>query len=69
MQMSGGHLLAACLDGGNSIIFTEGENVSKSRLAQMRRRSEAESGAVNRNDEWLQDGRVRVSFSIFQSED
>jgi len=34
MQMSGGHLLAAGLDGGNSIIFTEGENVIKSRLAE-----------------------------------
>ena len=34
MQMSGGHLLAAGFDGGNSIIFTEGENVIKSRLAE-----------------------------------
>ena len=34
MQMSGGHLLAAGLDGGNSIIFTKGENVIKSRLAE-----------------------------------
>jgi len=34
MQMSGGHLLAAGLDGGNSVIFTEGENVIKSRLAE-----------------------------------
>jgi len=33
MQMSGGHLLAAGLDGGNTMIFTEGENVIKSRLA------------------------------------
>ena len=34
MQMSGGHLLAAGLDGGNSIFFTEGENVIKSRLTE-----------------------------------
>ena len=33
MQMSGGHLLAAGLDGGNSMIFTKGENAIKSRLA------------------------------------
>ena len=33
MQMSGGHLLVAGLDGGNSVIFAEGENVIKSRLA------------------------------------
>jgi len=32
--MSGGKLLAADLDGGNSIIFTEGETVIKSRLAE-----------------------------------
>ena len=32
--MSGGHSLAAGLDGGNFIIFTEGENVIKSRLAE-----------------------------------
>ena len=34
LQMSGGYLLAAGLDDGNSIIFTEGENVTKSRLAE-----------------------------------
>ena len=34
VQMSGGKLLAADLDGGNSIIFTEGETVIKSRLAE-----------------------------------
>jgi len=33
MQMSGGHLLAAGLDGGNSMIFAKGKNVIKSRLA------------------------------------
>ena len=33
MQMSGGHLLAAGLDGGNTLIFAKGENVIKSRLA------------------------------------
>ena len=34
MQMSGGHLLASGLYGGNSMIFTKGENVIKSRLAE-----------------------------------
>ena len=31
--MSGGHMLAADLDGGNSMIFAKDENVIKSRLA------------------------------------
>ena len=30
MQMSGGHLLAAGLDGGNTIIFAKGENANES---------------------------------------
>lgn len=34
MQMSTGHLLAAGLDRGNSMIFAFGENVIKSRLAE-----------------------------------
>ena len=28
MQVSGGHLLAAGLDGGNTVIFALGENVT-----------------------------------------
>jgi len=32
LQMSGGHLLAAGPDGGNTIIFAEGKNAIKSRL-------------------------------------
>ena len=32
MQMSSGHLLAAGLDGGSTIIFAKGKNVIKSRL-------------------------------------
>jgi len=34
MQMSGGHLLAAGLDGDNSIFFAKGKKVIKSRLAE-----------------------------------
>jgi len=32
LQMSGGHLLAAGPDGGNTIIFAEGKNAIKSCL-------------------------------------
>ena len=34
MQMSGGHLLAARLDGGNARISTKGENRIRFRLAE-----------------------------------
>ena len=29
MQMPGGHLLAAGLDGGNTLVFSTGENVNR----------------------------------------
>jgi len=34
--MSGGHLLAADPDGGNTMIFAKGETAIKSRLIQSR---------------------------------
>ena len=37
IQMSGGHLFAAGLDGGNTIIFACGENANESHYAPQKR--------------------------------
>ena len=51
------------------MIFTEGENAVKSRLAPIRQPLEADSGTVNGNEEWPQNLSLEVLFPFFQSED